>query len=128
MSTLYHFHVQIAKFGTRKTCFKTKSQKHNNIIILVNNCHLYFSQYNSSLTLTDTYSMDVHVANDYFLLGRRLTVTSASSSATSKQGTYTIDGVFSLFSPACMHTCTCTYTMMKPHLKGKTASTNPMYP
>jgi hypothetical protein len=36
MSTLYHFHVQIAKFSTRKTCFKSKLQKN----VPTNNCHL----------------------------------------------------------------------------------------
>ena len=35
VSTLYHYHVQIAKFSTRKTSFKPKSQKN----VPANNCH-----------------------------------------------------------------------------------------
>jgi hypothetical protein len=35
MSTLYHFRVQIAKFSTRKTRSKPKSQKN----VPANNCH-----------------------------------------------------------------------------------------
>ena len=41
--TLYHFRIQIAIFGTHKTCYKPKSQK--NVHVPANNCHLKMKQH-----------------------------------------------------------------------------------